>query len=149
MKNPLWKFSRIFGKLPAKKWRLWISTMYRFIETKLFPWVKEVIHQTALWFHGLKTTPPKDVLRWTEGLVYGVKIRRHSDVKPADTMEQERYTLIVNAPNYIHGENTKEALIERRIGLRVLYRLYLLGLKHGMFTKGSRLRGRPPNIKKP
>ena len=55
----------------------------------------------------------------------------------------------VNAPNYIHGENTKEALIERRIGLRVLYRLYLLGLKHGMFTKGSRLRGRPPNIKKP
>ena len=63
------------------------------------------------------------------------------DVKPADTMEQERYTLM-SMLQIIHGENTKEALIEANRP-KVLYRLYLLGLKHGMFTRVQDLEDDP------
>ena len=50
----------------------------------------------------------------------------------------------IKAPNYKHGEFTKESLHTQRASTRRLYELYLLGLQCNLFVKGTRMRGRPP-----
>ena len=96
----------------------------------MIPWLKKYPSKRCTAVNrrsGLRCKNPK---------AFGCKTCRYHGARKIQTS--------VNAPNFIHGENTKEALLERRRGLRELYRLYLLGLMYGMFKKGSRLRGRPP-----